>query len=195
MGRVTNSIGRGGVIMLKMSKKFKNEVFDWLPSGEYLADSANATIKKSENEKKQYEPYLTPLSICEVKRYFIQQLRLYDSDDNNLEEVVNFLMYNPRVDYQKALATIEYYLEDKETVIEKIFAVLKYVQGYREWLEYSSYGSEYHDYFANYNEEDLLCLHTLGEIEHKKLVMNIADDIKSKKLLSNKDIIEYLTLD
>jgi len=74
--------------MLKMSKKFREEVFDWLPSGEYLANRANDTI----NEQ---EPYLTPLSVNEVKRYFIQQLRLYNSDDNNLEEVVRFLMNNP----------------------------------------------------------------------------------------------------
>jgi len=99
------------------------------------------------------------------------------------------------MDYQKALITIEYYLEDEETVIEKIFAVLKYIQEHREWLEYNSYGSEYYDYFARYSEEDLHCLHTLGEIEFKKLVMNIADDIKSAKILNNKDIIDYLTTD
>lgn len=104
-------------------------------------------------------------------------------------------MNNPRVDYQKALATLEYYLEDEETVIEKIFAVLKYIQEYKEWFEYSSYGSEYYDYFSIYGEEDLLCLHTLGEIEYKKLVMSIAEDIKNEKLSNNKEIVDYLTLD
>ena len=178
--------------MLKMSKKFKEEVFDWLPSGDYLAKRVNATINDSQHDGDYSEPYLTPLSLSEVRRNFIQQLQFYDLNDNNLEDVVNFLMNNPRVDYQKALATLEYYLEDEETVIEKIFVVLKHIQEYKEWFEYSSYGSEYYDYFSAYGEEDLLCLHTLGEIEYKKLVMNIADDIKSEKLSNNKEFIDYL---
>lgn len=62
--------------MLKMSKKFKEEIFDWLPSGEQLADRVNAAINESQHDEDCSEPYLTPLSLSEVRGHFIQQLQI-----------------------------------------------------------------------------------------------------------------------